>query len=68
MTKEAPQEELEEVFLAVVEPILNSLQIHREVIFGHASVNVQWTSQAFTDTLGVIVETWEGLMGNQRRA
>jgi hypothetical protein len=22
-----------------------------------------WTSQALTDTLGVIVETWEGLWG-----
>jgi len=41
VTKERQQEELEEVLLAMVEPILNFLQIHREVIFRDASIIVQ---------------------------
>lgn len=41
MTKEAPQEELEEVLLAMVEPILNFLQIHRKMIFRDASIIVE---------------------------
>jgi len=35
ITKEAPQEEREEIFLAVVEARLNVLQRHRELILGH---------------------------------
>ncbi len=41
VTKEALQEEPEEVFLAMVEPRLNLLQIYREAIFRHSVVVVQ---------------------------
>jgi hypothetical protein len=37
-TTEAPQEELEEVFLPVVEPILNLFQVHWKVIFRDTSL------------------------------
>jgi hypothetical protein len=30
---------------------------------GEEMAGDRWTSQAFTDTLGVIIETWEGLEG-----
>ncbi len=41
VTKEAAQEEREEVLLPVIESIRNCLQVHWKVILGHASIIVQ---------------------------